>query len=161
MYNKITLVGHFTRDVEVRHLSSGSVVGSGGIATNHTYKKQDGSKEQETCFVDLTFFGRTAEIAQQYLHKGSKVLIEGRLKFESWTDNAGNKRSKHVVVVENLVMLDSKAQSEGYMQIPQGYAQTPQGGFAPQNNFATQGYQQAPKREEKIPEINVDDDMPF
>ncbi|BDQ29232.1 single-stranded DNA-binding protein [Helicobacter ailurogastricus] len=153
MYNKITLVGHFTKDVEVRHLPSGSVVGSGGIATNHTYKKQDGSKEQETCFVDVTFFGRTAEIAQQYLHKGSKVLIEGRLKFESWTDSMGNKRSKHVVVAENLVMLDSKAQSapQDYTQASQGYTQSyPQTSKTP-----------APKREEKIPEINVDDDMPF
>ncbi|BEG56359.1 single-stranded DNA-binding protein [Helicobacter sp. NHP21005] len=152
MYNKITLVGHFTKDIEVRHLPSGSVVGSGGIATNHTYKKQDGSKEQETCFVDITLFGRTAEIAQQYLHKGSKVLLEGRLKFESWTDNAGNKRSKHVVVVENLVMLDSKPQNS---QTPQAYTQ---GNFAPQGGFAPQS---SPKREEKIPEINVDDDMPF
>ncbi|BCZ16760.1 single-stranded DNA-binding protein [Helicobacter sp. NHP19-003] len=140
MYNKITLVGHFTKDVEVRHLSSGLVVGKGGIATNHVFKKQDGSKGEETCFVDIDLFGRTAEIAQQYLHKGSKVLIEGRLKFESWTDNAGNKRSRHVVVVENLVMLESK----------------------PQNNQVPQGHQsQAHKREEKIPEINVDDDMPF
>ncbi|WP_053828792.1 single-stranded DNA-binding protein [Helicobacter heilmannii] len=160
MYNKITLVGHFTRDIEVRHLPSGSVVGSGGIATNHTYKKQDGSKEQETCFVDITLFGRTAEIAQQYLHKGSKVLIEGRLKYESWTDNAGNKRNKHVVVVENLVMLDSKSQNGTPQDYSQGYNQ---GGYAPQNNVP-QGYQhqnQANKREEKIPEINVDDDMPF
>ncbi|WP_121022753.1 single-stranded DNA-binding protein [Helicobacter vulpis] len=151
MYNKITLVGHFTRDVELRHLSSGSVLGKTGIATNHIYKRQDGTKAEETCFVDIDLWGRTAEIASQYLHKGSKVLVEGRLKLESWNDQYGNKRNKHSVVVENLVMLDSKRDSGGG-----AFDQSPSYQPKSLSNPAP------PKREpEKVPEIDVNDDMPF
>ncbi|CAM2897930.1 single-stranded DNA-binding protein [Helicobacter felis] len=149
MYNKVTLVGHFTRDVELRHLPSGSPLGKTGIASNHVFKRQDGSRGEETCFIDLELWGRTAEIASQYLHRGSKVLIEGRLKFETWSDQQGNKKSKHAIVVENLVMLDSKRESQG-------------GGAWEQKPPLTNNYNSAPKREtEPIPEINISDDMPF
>ncbi|WP_120945691.1 MULTISPECIES: single-stranded DNA-binding protein [Helicobacter] len=148
MFNKITLVGHFTRDVELRHLASGSVVGKGGIATNHVYKRQDGTKGEDTCFIDVEFWGRTAEIASQYLHKGSKVLVEGRLRFESWNDQYGNKRSKHSVVVENLVMLDSKRDNAG-------------GAFEQATPYKSKSLSNPVKEPEKVPEIDVNDDMPF
>jgi single-strand DNA-binding protein len=71
-----------------------------------------GESKEEVLFVDLTFFGRTAEIANQYLKKGSKVLVEGKLKLDQWTDKNGSKRSKHSITVENLQMLDSKSERE-------------------------------------------------
>ena len=111
MYNKVVLVGNLTRDVEIRYSPSGSAVGKVGIATSRKWKSQTGEQKEEVMFIDLTFFGRTAEIANQYLRKGSKVLVDGRLIFEQWTAQDGTKRSRHSITVENLKMLDSKADS--------------------------------------------------
>jgi len=112
MYNKVVLVGYLTRDVEIRYSQSGSAIGSVGIATNRRWKSQTGEMKDETMFIDLTFFGRTAEIANQYLRKGSKVLVDGRLVLQQWTAQDGTKRSKHSVTVESLKMLDTKAESQ-------------------------------------------------
>ena len=132
MYNKVVLVGHLTRDVEIRYSQSGSAIGSVGIAVNRRWKTQTGEQKDETMFIDLTFFGRTAEIANQYLRKGSKVLVDGRLTFQQWTAQDGTKRSKHVVTVENLQMLDSKADSMNPNN-NNGY-----GNQASQNNYGGQ-----------------------
>ena len=116
MFNKIVLVGHLTRDIELRYTQGGAAIGSCGIAVTRKYTLK-GEKREETCFVDLTFFGKQAEIANQYLSKGSKLLIEGRLKFDQWTDNNGQNRSKHTVAVENMEMLgDAKQNNQSYQQ---------------------------------------------
>ena len=73
MYNKVILAGNLTRDVEVRYTQSGSAIGNTAIATTRKFKSATGEQKEETLFIDLTFFGRTAEIANQYLRKGSKV----------------------------------------------------------------------------------------
>lgn len=112
MYNKIILMGNLTRDVEIRYSQGGSAIGNTGIATNRKWKSQTGEQKEEVMFVDLTFFGRTAEIANQYLRKGSKVLVDGRLSLDQWTAQDGTKRSKHAVIVENLQMLP-KSESTG------------------------------------------------
>jgi len=127
MYNKVVLVGHLTRDVEIRYSQSGSAIGSVGIATSRKFKTQTGEQKEEVLFIDLTFFGRTAEIANQYLRKGSKVLVDGRLVFQQWTAQDGTKRSKHAVTVENLQMLDTKADSQALAQGQKtnGYAEQP------------------------------------
>jgi len=108
MFNKVILVGNLTRDPELRYLPSGQAICNSGIATNRKFKKQDGSQSEEVMFIDITLFGRTAEIANQYLKKGSKVLVEGRLKLETWTDQSGQKHSRHLVLAENLKMLGDK-----------------------------------------------------
>ena len=145
MYNKVVLVGNLTRDVEIRYSQSGSAIGNVGIATNRTWKTQTGEQKNEVMFIDLTLFGRTAEIANQYLRKGSKVLVDGRLVFEQWTGQDGSKKSKHAIVVESLKMLDSKADSmnpnkdNGYGSQPSqnnyGGTQQPQNSYG--NNQAT------------------------
>jgi len=84
MYNKVVLVGNLTRDVEIRYSQSGSAIGNVGIATSRKWKSQTGEQKEEVMFIDLTFFGRTAEIANQYLRKGSKVLVDGRLVFQQY-----------------------------------------------------------------------------
>ncbi len=112
MYNKIILVGNLTRDLEVRYSASNLAIGNTGLAVNRKFKSQTGESKEETLFVDLSFFGRTAEIANQYLRKGSKVLVEGRLKLDQWTDQGGAKRSKHSIMVESMQMLDTKRESE-------------------------------------------------
>jgi single-strand DNA-binding protein len=112
MFNKVILVGNLTRDIEVRFSKSGTMIANSAMATSKKYKGQAGEQKEEVCFVDVTFFGRTGEVAQQYLRKGSKVLIEGRLKFDQWTDQSGQKRSKHSVSVDIMQMLDSKPKED-------------------------------------------------
>ena len=107
MFNKVVLVGNLTRDIELRYIQSGTAVGSTGIAVSRKFKNQNGQTSQEVLFIDLTFFGRQPEVANQYLNKGSKVLIEGRLKFDTWQDKNGQNHSKHSVLVESMEMLGS------------------------------------------------------
>jgi len=115
MYNKIILVGNLTRDIELRYSQSGMGIANTAIATSRKFTS-NGEKKEEVCFVDITFFARSAEIANQYLRKGSKILVEGRLNFDQWVDQNGQKRSKHSVVVETMQMLDSKSDS-GYAPV--------------------------------------------
>lgn len=158
MFNKVIMVGNLTRDVELKYLPSGSAVAKIGLASNRKYKKQDGESAEDTCFVDVSLFGRTAEVANQYLKKGSQVLIEGRLNFETWTDASGQKRSKHTITAESMQMLGSKPSAES-----SAYNASQSGSYG-----ASQAYSQAPKqapnqapREEKVPEIDIDDEIPF
>lgn len=112
MFNKIILVGNLTRDIELKYSQGGSAIAKTAIATSRKFTV-NGEKREEVCFVDITFFGRSGEIANQYLRRGSKILIDGRLNFEQWVDQAsGQKRSKHSVIVESMQMLDSKDDSE-------------------------------------------------
>ena len=104
MFNKIVLVGHLTRDIELRYTQSGAAIGNSAIAVTRKYTL-NGEKREETCFIDITFFGKQAETANQYLNKGSKLLVEGRLKFDQWQDSNGQNRSKHSVAVEVMEML--------------------------------------------------------
>ena len=108
MYNKIILVGNLTRDIEIKYTQADAAIGSTAIATTRKFKAQNGTQKEEVLFIDITFFGKTAEIANQYLKKGSKILVDGRLKLDQWTAQDGSKRSKHSVTVENLQMLGSK-----------------------------------------------------
>jgi len=173
MYNRVILVGHLTRDVELRYMPSGSAVGAVGIATNRRWKSQMGEMREETMFIDLTLFGRTAEIANQYLRKGSKVLVEGRLTLNEWVGQDGMRRTKHVVTVENLTMLDTKAESEALRgaSASSGYSMGMGGGMGYSNQTPPQPNQnqmQQPsqsgnmQRKESIPEIDIDEDeIPF
>ncbi|MCK5853928.1 MAG: single-stranded DNA-binding protein, partial [Sulfurovaceae bacterium] len=134
-------VGNLTRDVEIRYAQgSGAAIGNVGIATSRKWKNQSGEQKDEVMFIDLTFFGRTAEIANQYLRKGSKVLVDGRLKLEQWTAQDGSKRSKHAIIVENLQMLDSKADSQN----PNNTYGNGHGEQPSQNNYG--GQQQQPSQ---------------
>ena len=112
MFNKIILVGNLTRDIELRYSQGGMGIAKTAIATSRKFTS-NGEKKEEVCFVDITFFGRSAEVANQYLRKGSKILVEGRLNFEQWVDQNGQKRSKHSVTVETMQMLDSKGDNQG------------------------------------------------
>jgi single-strand DNA-binding protein len=109
MYNRVILIGYLTRDIELRYTPAGAAVAKTGIATNRTYNDAvTKEKKQEVMFIDITLFGRSAETANQWLKKGSKVLVEGRLALDQWTGNDGQKRSKHSVIAEKLQFMDSK-----------------------------------------------------
>lgn len=110
-YNRVILVGNLTRDPELRYISSGTAVSEIGLAVNDRVKKGD-QWIDETTFVDVTLWARTAEVANEYLSKGSSVLIEGRLKLDQW-EKDGQKRSKLRVVADKMQMLGGKGGGGG------------------------------------------------
>ena len=143
MYNKVILAGNLTRDIDVKFTNSGLTIANTAIATNRKFKAQNGEQKEEIMFMDITFFGRTAEVAKQYLHKGSKVLVEGRLKFDQWTDQNGGKRSKHSISVESMQMLDTKGSQ-------------PENRSTTRDNTYTNNYPTQPE-----PLSIIEEDMPF
>ena len=105
-FNKVLLLGNLTRDPEVRYTPKGSAVADLGLAVNRNYTTESGEKREEVTFVDVTFWGRTAEVAGEYLKKGRSVFIEGRLQLDTWDDKqSGQKRSKLKVIGEMMQML--------------------------------------------------------
>ncbi|HEX6961391.1 MAG TPA: single-stranded DNA-binding protein [Lacipirellula sp.] len=110
-FNRVILVGNLTRDPELRYIPSGTAVSEIGLAVNDRVKKND-QWVDETTFVDVTLWGRTAEVANEYLSKGSNILIEGRLKLDSW-EKDGQKRSKLRVICEKMQMLGSRGEGGG------------------------------------------------
>ena len=114
-FNKVILMGNLTRDPEVRYTPSGTAVTELGLAVNRVwFDKQSNQKKEETTFVDVTLWGRQAEVAGEYLTKGRSVLIEGRLHLDQWEDReSGQKRSKLKVVGENMTMTGGRSESGG------------------------------------------------
>ncbi len=114
-FNRVILMGNITRDIEVKYIASGTAVTELGLAVNDRRKTQSGEWVDETTFVDVTLWGRTAEVAGEYLSKGSPVLIEGRLKLDTW-ETDGQKRSKLRVVGERMQMLGGRGGGGGGSQ---------------------------------------------
>ncbi len=155
--NKVMLIGNLTRDPELRHTPKGTAVAELGLAINRVWKDEQNQKQEETTFVDVTLWGRQAELAQQYLTKGNPVYIEGRLNLDTWDDKTtGQKRSKLKVIGENLQFLSSGkstggGNSGGYSERP------PQASSAPQQRSGPpQGASAAP-----ADDFQEDDDIPF
>lgn len=117
--NKVILIGNLTKNIDLKYLTTGVAVGESSMAINQVYKKQDGTKVQDTCFIDIVMYGRSAEISNQYLNKGSKLCIEGKLNFQQWSDQYGNKRSKHIVSVEKVEFLDVRSDDSNTQQATQ------------------------------------------
>eukprot|EP01155_Anaeramoeba_flamelloides_P033568 Anaeramoba_flamelloidesa99486_91.p1 GENE.a99486_91~~a99486_91.p1 ORF type:complete len:186 (-),score=12.21 a99486_91:309-866(-) len=185
MYNRVIMIGNLTRDIELRYLPSGAAIAKSAIATSFKYKTSTGEQKDEVCFLDFNVFGKSAEIINQYVRKGSKVLLEGRLVFEQWTAQDGTNRNRHSLRVESFKFLDSKNDSQnsggGYNNAPQSYdnqANGQNGGYNNQSN----NYQQAPASQNNqnanagqnnqggmnnanthtIPEYDIDEDeIPF
>jgi len=112
-FNRIIMVGNLTRDPELKQLTSGQAVCRLGLASNRQFKnKQSGSMVQEVCYVDIDVWGPQAESCNQYLQKGNAVLVEGRLKFDTWEDPQGQTRSKHSIVADRVVFMPKQAQAE-------------------------------------------------
>ena len=113
-YNKVILMGNLTRDPELKYLPDGTAMAKFGLAVNRRYNdRQSGEKKEEVCFVDITTWRREAEICNEYLKKGSPLLLEGRLHLNSWETDDGQKRSKLEVIVERVQLLGSRQDSEG------------------------------------------------
>lgn len=174
MYNKVITIGNLTRDIELKYLSSGSAIANGAIATSHKYKMQNGEQKEEVCFLDFSIFGKGGEIFNQYVRKGSKVMLEGRLVFQQWKAQDGTNRSRHVLSVTEFKFLDGKSDSQDMggnnYNAPQ---QQQQNNYnppvqSPQHHGRTggEGYQagmnQQPSMDNNIPTIDIDsDEIPF
>ena len=106
-FNRIIMMGNLTRDPEYKQLTSGQAVCRLGLASNRSFKnRQTGEYTQEVCFVDIDVWGAQADSCQQYLQKGRSILVEGRLKFDTWEQD-GVKRSKHAIVADRVTFLSS------------------------------------------------------
>jgi len=154
MYNQVTMIGNLTKDNELKYLPSGSAITNGAIATTHKYKMQDGTQKEEVCFLDFSLFGKSGEIFNQYTHKGSKVMLIGRLVFQQWKAQDGTNRSRHTLSVTEFKFLDSKQDTQNNQQ------QNNQQQAQHHNYNAPQQQYQAPQN--NIPTIDIDNDIiPF
>ena len=107
-FNKVILMGNLTRDPELRQTQSGTSVCRFSIAVNRSYNAQDGSSRDETCFVEIDCFGKSAENIAKFFSKGKPILVEGRLRQDSWEDKqTGQKRTKLMVVLERFEFVGS------------------------------------------------------
>jgi len=117
-YNRVIMIGNLTRDPDYRALPSGQGVCRLGLASNRQFKnRQTGDMVQEVCYVDIDVWGAQAESCRQYLQKGRAVLIEGRLKLDTWQDQSGNNRSKHLIVADRVVFLSQNAAAEDVQNV--------------------------------------------
>lgn len=107
-FNRVILMGNLTRDPQLKYLPNNTAVCELGLAVNHKWRDREGNQREDVCFVDLSVFARQAETINQYMSKGRQILIEGRLKYDTWTGQDGQKRSKHSVVVDNFKFVGSR-----------------------------------------------------
>jgi len=165
--NSVVLVGNISRDIELRYSAQGTAFANTALAVNKKYKNQQGNSVEKVMFIDIKFYGKTAEVANQYLRKGSKLAVKGELELEQWATQDGQKRSKHVVNVDNMEMLSSGQQnsdSNGQQQQGGGYQAPAQGqGYQPpaqnqgyQPPAQNQGYQQPTQQQQYSGEPPVD-----
>ena len=120
-FNKVILAGNLTRDPELRYTPKGTAIAKIGLAINRKWRSESGEMKDETTFVDVDAFGKTAETIGQYLKKGRPILIEGRLRYETWDDKTtGAKRSKLGVIMDSFQFIDSgnRTDSEGGAPAP-------------------------------------------
>ena len=131
-YNRVILVGNLTRDIELKYTPGGTGVTEIGMAVNDRRKNSNGEWVDEVTFVDVTLWGRTAEVASEYLSKGAPILVEGRLKLDTW-ETEGQKRSKLRVICERMQMLGGASGGGGGgrsrssdVDASSGYSEAPQ-----------------------------------
>jgi single-strand DNA-binding protein len=118
-FNKVILAGNLTRDPELRYTPKGTAVVKIGLAVNRVWTNEAGEKKEEVSFIDVEAWGRQGEVIAQYMKKGRPLLIEGRLKLDTWEDkNTHQKQSKLKVVLESFSFIDSRG-SEGSAEAPQ------------------------------------------
>ena len=153
--NKVMLIGNLTRDPELRYTPKGTAVADIALAINRVWNNEQNQRQEETTFVDITLWGRQAELAQQYLTKGRGAYVEGRLQMDTWDDKqTGQKRSKLKVVAESLQFLPDGGGARALGQ--SSPAQAPGGGAARSPQQRPQGASAAPPDD-----FTEDDDIPF
>lgn len=113
-YNRVILMGNLTRDPQLRYLPNQTAVVDIGLAVNHRYRTSSGEDREEVMFIDCTAFGKQAEVINQYCQKGRPLLVEGRLKLDTWDDKqTGQKRSKHKITIDNFQLIGGRQDAPG------------------------------------------------
>ena len=149
--NKVILLARLTRDVEVTYTQQGTAIAKMGLAFDSGF-----GDNKKSSFIDVTAFGKRAETINQYFSKGSRILIEAELQLDQWTTDAGEKRSKHALVLSSFSFVDSKGDSQANAQ-----ANSVSNSAAPADSAPTQKTEDAPAASQ-IPTIDVDEDeIPF
>lgn len=150
--NKVIIVGNLGNDPEVRYMPNGNAVANLSVATSESWKDQQGQQQSKTEWHKVTMYRKLAEIAGEYLKKGSQVFIEGKLQTRKWQDQQGNDKYTTEIIADNMQMLGSNQNS---------------GQSAPSSGYNS-GQQQAPKQQQRpaqqapsAPDISFDDDVPF
>jgi single-strand DNA-binding protein len=182
--NKVILVGNLGNDPEVRYMPNGNAVANLSIATSESWKDQQGQPQERTEWHKVTMYRRLAEIAGEYLKKGSSIYLEGKLQTRKWQDQQGNDRYTTEVIADQMQMLGGRndgGNSQGGQNQGGGYQQRPQGGQnqgggqggyqqnqggGQQGGYQKQPAQQAPQNQQKAPpmsepDFDFDDDIPF
>jgi single-strand DNA-binding protein len=150
-FNKVILAGNLTRDPELRYTPKGTAIAKFGLAINRVWRNEAGETKEEVTFVDVDAFGRTAENIGQYMHKGSPILVEGRLRLDQWEDKQTNqKRSKLGVVADNVQFLGGPRNNETGASAPS----------APRSRPAATPAESAAAPESEGP-VHAEDDVPF
>jgi single-strand DNA-binding protein len=155
-FNKVILAGNLTRDPELRYTPKGTAIAKFGLAINRTWKNEAGENKEEVCFVDVDAFSRQAEVIAQYMRKGKPILLEGRLKLDTWEDkNTHQKQSKLKVHLEAFSFIDTKGPEAGAPPSPD----------APRRPAAAPGAPPAAAKPAEGPEGEApaveEDDVPF
>jgi len=161
-FNKVLLMGNLTRDPELRYTPSGSPVCEFGIATNRSYQTRDGEKRDETCFVDVTMWGRRGAVISEYFKKGDQIFIEGRLQYDTW-ETAEGRRSKLKVIAENFEFVGSTGGRQGRGGgSPSGGKGSPKGGgrSQPEDRPAREDGPAKEEGEQEGYDVS-DDEIPF
>ena len=151
-FNRVLLMGNLTRNPEIRYTPSGTAVADLGLAVNESFKNKSGEMVESTCFVDVVVWGRQAETASEYLHKGSPVFVEGRLQLDQWETPQGEKRSRLRVRGDRVQFLGAPGKFSEFASAPAASATAasePQAD-APQPPMAASG-----------PDSFDEDDVPF
>ncbi|WP_100643527.1 single-stranded DNA-binding protein [Alteromonas facilis] len=172
--NKVILVGNLGNDPEIRYMPNGNAVANLSVATSESWKDQQGNMQERTEWHRVTMYRRLAEVAGEYLKKGSQIYLEGKLQTRKWQDQQGQDRYTTEIIADQMQMLGGRGEGAGQGQGQGGYQQRPQsqgqsqGGYqqAPSNNQRppqqqsnqNQGNQPPPMSE---PDFDFDDDIPF
>ena len=178
--NKVIVVGNLGNDPEIRYMPNGNAVANLSIATSESWKDQQGQQQERTEWHRVTMYRRLAEVAGEYLKKGSQVFVEGKLQTRKWQDQQGNDRYTTEIIADNMQMLGGRNEGsqQGGGQQQGGYNQQRQGGQQgqggqqnqyqqPQQQQSQGGYQQPPNQPTQQPpkmsepDIDFDDDIPF
>jgi single-strand DNA-binding protein len=158
-FNKVMIIGNLTRDPEIKYTPKGTAIADIGLAVNRNYTTEGGEKREEVTFIDVTLWGRVAEIVGEYCKKGRPLFVEGRLQLDTWDDKAtGQKRSKLKVVGENIQLLGSREGGGGAGgEHGEGRSES-----RPQQSRSAPNRPPAPQRPPADPDLDAkEDDIPF
>ncbi len=162
-FNKVMIIGNLTRDPELKYTPKGTAIADIGLAVNRNYTTDSGEKREEVTFIDVTLWGRVAEIVGEYCKKGRPLFVEGRLQLDTWDDKAtGQKRSKLKVVGENIQLLGSREGGAGGGEHGEGRSESRSEGRPQQSSRPASRPASPPPRPPADPDLDApEDDIPF